>query len=52
MVDYVSINIHNDFLELFPESTNEYAQMKKLIPVNPRLKIVVACMIEEIGLGM
>ena len=39
-VDYANRNIHDDLLELFPESTNESAQMKKLILVNPRINIV------------
>ena len=39
-VDYANRNIHDDLLELLPESTNEFTMIKKLIPVNPRLKVV------------
>ena len=40
MVDYASRNIHDDFLELLPQPTNESSHMKMLFSVNPRLKIV------------
>lgn len=33
-------NVHDDFLELLPESTTEPTQVKKLISLNPRLKVV------------
>ena len=36
-VEYASRNIHDDFLKQLSESTNESAQIKKLVPVNPRL---------------
>lgn len=39
-VEYASRNIHDDFLEQLAKSTNELAQIKMIIPVNPRLKIV------------
>ena len=32
-------NVHDDFLELFPESTIEIVQVRKLISLNPRLRI-------------
>lgn len=32
-------NIHDDLLELLPESTNETMKVKKLTSLNPRLKI-------------
>ena len=38
-VDYASRNIHNDFLQQLNESTNESIQIKKLVPVNPRLQV-------------
>jgi hypothetical protein len=33
-------NIHDDLLELLPESTTKPAQIKILISLNPRLNIV------------
>jgi hypothetical protein len=38
-VRYVDRNIHDDLLELLPESTVEPAQVKKLTSLNPKLKI-------------
>ena len=38
-LDYISRNIHDDLLELLPESTNESIKVKKLTTLNPRLKI-------------
>ena len=37
--DYLARNIHDDFLELLPESTNKTVKVKKLTSLNPRLKI-------------
>ena len=39
-VNYMDRNVHDDLLELLPESTTEPAQVKKLISLNPRLKVV------------
>ena len=39
-VKYMDMNVHDDLLELLPESTIEPAQVKKLISLNPKLKIV------------
>ena len=38
--DYLARNIHDELLELLPESTTETVQVKKLTSLNPRLKIV------------
>lgn len=38
-VNYMNRNIHNDFLELLQGSTTESTQVKRLISLNPRLKI-------------
>ena len=38
--DYLARNIHDDLLELLPESTNETVKVKKLTSLNPRLKII------------
>ena len=37
--DYLARNIHDDLLELLPESTTKTMQVKKLASLNPRLKI-------------
>ena len=37
--DYQARNVHDDLLELLPQSTNETVQVKKLTSLNPRLKI-------------
>ena len=39
-INYMDRNVHDDLLQLLPESTVEPAQVKKLISLNPRLKIV------------
>jgi len=39
-VRYVDRNIHDDLLELLPESTVEPTQVKKLTSLNPKLKIM------------
>ena len=38
--DYLVRNVHDDLLELLPESTTKTTQVKKLTSLNPRLKIV------------
>lgn len=38
--DYLARNVHDDLLKLLPKSTNETVKVKKLISLNPRLKIV------------
>ena len=38
-VNYEIRNIQNDFLEKINLSTNKVAQIKKLVPVNPRLQV-------------
>ena len=37
--DYLARNIHDDLLELLPESTNETMKVKNLTSLKPRLKI-------------
>lgn len=37
--DYLARNVRDDILDLLPESTNETAKVKKLISLNPRIKI-------------
>lgn len=39
-IDYASRNIHDDFLDQLSESTNDFSQIKKFIPVNPRSRVV------------
>lgn len=38
-VDYQQRNVHDDFLEQLPFSTNETAKGKELVPKNPRLLV-------------
>ena len=38
-VKYMDRNVHDDLLELLPESTIEPVQVRKLISLNPKLKI-------------
>lgn len=38
-VNYLDRNVHDNFLELLPESTIEIVQVKKLTSLNPRLRI-------------
>ena len=38
-VNYMDRNVHDDLLELLLESTTEPAQVKRLISLNPRLKV-------------
>ena len=37
--DYLKRNVHDDLLELFPHSTVETVEVKRLTTLNPRLKI-------------
>ena len=37
--NYLDRNVHDDLLELLPESTVETAQVKRLTLLNPRLKV-------------
>ena len=37
--NYLKRNVHDDFLELFPRSTVETIEVKRLTALNPRLKI-------------
>ena len=37
--NYLDRNVHDDLLELFPESTIEIAQVKRLTSLNHRLKV-------------
>ena len=37
--DYLKRNVHDDLLELFPHSTVEIVEVKRLTALNPRLKI-------------
>ena len=39
-INYMDRNVHDDLLELLPESTTEPAKVKNLVSLNPRLKIV------------
>ena len=39
-INYMDRSVHNDLLELLQESTTELAKVKKLVSLNPRLKIV------------
>ena len=38
-VNYLDRNVHDDFLELIPESTVETTKVKRLTSLNPRLRI-------------
>ena len=37
--NYLKMNVHDDLLELFPHSIVETVEVKRLIALNPRLKI-------------
>ena len=37
--NYLDRNVHDDLLELLPDSTIETIQVKKLTSLNPRLRI-------------
>ena len=39
-VKYLDRNVHDDMLELLPESTIEIVEVKKLTSLNPSLRIV------------
>ena len=39
-INYMDRNVHDDLLELLPKCIVQPAQVKKLISLNPRIKIV------------
>ena len=38
-INYLDRNLHDDLLELLPESTVETVQVKRLTSLNPRLRV-------------